>query len=144
MTTETLTKDFYTSRQAATILSVSLRTVQLWEKSGILTAWKTVGGHRRIEKTSIEKLLDKRSEQLEINNGDEQRSHQLSDGCLNVLVVEDEAVQSELYRIMFARWDFSQNVKFVSDGYKALIEIARINLILFLPILICLILMESK
>jgi len=125
VTTETLTKDFYTSRQAATILSVSLRTVQLWEKSGILTAWKTVGGHRRIEKTSIVKLLDKRSEQLEANKGDTHSSHESKTGSLNVLVVEDEAVQLELYRIMFARWDFSQNVKFVSDGYKALIEIGQ-------------------
>ncbi|MFV2055051.1 MAG: helix-turn-helix domain-containing protein, partial [Thiohalomonadales bacterium] len=107
MAIEILTKDFYTSRQAAKILSVSLRTVQLWEKSGILTAWKTAGGHRRIEKDSIKKLLDKRAEQLACNVTRASRTNTdvagLAHQDLRVLVVEDEVVQSELYRIMFAR-----------------------------------------
>lgn len=129
MTIETLTKDFYTSRQAAEILSVSLRTVQLWEKSGILTAWKTAGGHRRIERQSIEKLLEKRDEQLTTNEArvstDTVNTTGRSHDDLRVLVVEDELVQSELYRIMFARWGLTQNVKFVSDGFKALIEVGH-------------------
>lgn len=44
------------TREAAQILGVSLRTVQLWVDSGILLAWKTVGGHRRITLESVERL----------------------------------------------------------------------------------------
>lgn len=55
------TKDqnnFVTTREAASLLSVSLRTIQLWVESGVLKAWKTVGGHRRIPRTAIAKLLE--------------------------------------------------------------------------------------
>ncbi|WP_434089560.1 MerR family transcriptional regulator [Neopusillimonas aromaticivorans] len=36
------------TREAADRLGVSVRTVQLWVESGVLDAWKTPGGHRRI------------------------------------------------------------------------------------------------
>lgn len=50
-------KTFCTTREAAEILGVSLRTAQLWTESGLLKAWKTDGGHRRISRESIECLL---------------------------------------------------------------------------------------
>ena len=51
-----------TTRQAATLLNVSVRTVQLWVESGALQAWKTAGGHRRISVRSIQQLLDEKEE----------------------------------------------------------------------------------
>ena len=39
---------YITSRQAASQLGLSLRTIQLWVENGVLSAWKTAGGHRRI------------------------------------------------------------------------------------------------
>lgn len=42
--------------EAAKILGVSPKTVQLWVDAGILAAWKTVGGHRRVTLESVEKL----------------------------------------------------------------------------------------
>lgn len=42
--------------EAAKILGVSPRTIQSWVDNGILTAWKTVGGHRRITLESVERL----------------------------------------------------------------------------------------
>lgn len=47
----------YSTREASELLGVSLRTVQLWVDSGILQAWKTAGGHRRISSTSVDALL---------------------------------------------------------------------------------------
>lgn len=47
----------YSTREASEILGVSLRTVQLWVDGGILEAWKTAGGHRRISRASVEALL---------------------------------------------------------------------------------------
>ena len=32
------------TRQAATLLGVSVRTIQLWVEQGLLSAWKTPGG----------------------------------------------------------------------------------------------------
>ncbi|MGD9786944.1 MAG: helix-turn-helix domain-containing protein [Sulfuricellaceae bacterium] len=42
--------------EAAKILGVSPRTIQSWVDNGILTAWKTVGGHRRITLESVNRL----------------------------------------------------------------------------------------
>lgn len=41
------------------MLGVSVATVQLWVESGLLDAWKTRGGHRRVQRASIERLLHK-------------------------------------------------------------------------------------
>ena len=49
---------YCTTREAAEMLGVSLTTAQLWVESGLLDAWKTEGGHRRIHRTSVQRLLD--------------------------------------------------------------------------------------
>jgi excisionase family DNA binding protein len=48
------------TRQAAKLLGVSVRTIQLWVEQGLLSAWKTPGGHRRIVQQSLLSLLNKR------------------------------------------------------------------------------------
>ena len=50
------TQPLYSTREVARLLGVSLKTVQLWVDNGILDAWKTVGGHRRITFESVERL----------------------------------------------------------------------------------------
>lgn len=45
-----------TTREAATRLGVSLRTVQLWVEASILPAARTPGGHRRIPYNAVEAL----------------------------------------------------------------------------------------
>lgn len=47
-----------TTAQAARILGVSVRTVQLWVEGGTLTSWKTPGGHRRIRSNDVLALLN--------------------------------------------------------------------------------------
>lgn len=46
------------TREVANLLGISVRTAQLWVEEGRLNAWKTPGGHRRILRESVEKLLD--------------------------------------------------------------------------------------
>ncbi len=50
-------KTFCTTAEAAQRLGVSIRTVQIWSETGLLEAWKTEGGHRRITLDSLERLL---------------------------------------------------------------------------------------
>ncbi|MGD9786945.1 MAG: helix-turn-helix domain-containing protein [Sulfuricellaceae bacterium] len=47
---------FCSTTEAARILGVSIRTVQAWVDKGALTAWKTVGGHRRVLLESVNRL----------------------------------------------------------------------------------------
>ena len=53
----TVEKSFCTTRQAADLLGVSVGTVQLWVENGLLKAWKTAGGHRRVIRDSVDALL---------------------------------------------------------------------------------------
>ncbi len=45
------------TREAAEILGVSLRTIQVWVDNGILDAWKTAGGHRRVSLRSVGRVM---------------------------------------------------------------------------------------
>ncbi|SOZ99941.1 conserved hypothetical protein, DNA_binding motif [Cupriavidus taiwanensis] len=50
-------KPYYSTRTAAKLLNVSLGTVQKMVERGELGAWKTNGGHRRIHKETVHRLL---------------------------------------------------------------------------------------
>lgn len=53
--TTTNASDTFTTREAASRLGVSLRTVQLWTESGVLDAWKTPGGHPRVLNAAVDR-----------------------------------------------------------------------------------------
>ncbi|XVJ69915.1 MAG: excisionase family DNA-binding protein [Rhizobacter sp.] len=53
----------YSTVEIARRLGVSIQTVQRWVDSGKLKAWKTLGGHRRIDAESAEALLATRGYQ---------------------------------------------------------------------------------
>ncbi|MDP1870696.1 MAG: response regulator [Gallionella sp.] len=111
-------KTFCTTREAAELLSVSLRTAQLWSESGLLEAWKTDGGHRRISRLSIERLLAKPSvRQLDNTNKTPE--------ALKILVVEDDPVLRRLYEINIQRWPIPILFTSANDGYEALIRIGN-------------------
>ena len=108
--------EFVTTREAATSLSVSLRTVQLWVESGVLTAWKTAGGHRRIPRTAINKLLHQ--QQAELNNEE-------SSKICKILIVEDEKELSGMYKVHINSWGLNCQVLTAKDGYEGLLEIGQ-------------------
>lgn len=110
------TEAFLTSRAAAQQLGVSLRTVQLWVESGVLSAWKTAGGHRRIARHSVNKLLQKQNAATE-QSVDEQ--------IFTVVVVEDEPVQLQLYEMKFQEWSLPINLITATNGFDGLLEIGR-------------------
>lgn len=60
MTTDAQSARTCSTREAARLLGVSVRTAQLWVEDGRLQAWKTPGGHRRILMGSVGRLLEER------------------------------------------------------------------------------------
>ena len=88
-------QDVCSTREAADRLGVSLRTVQLWSEAGVLRAWKTAGGHRRILVSSVDELLQQR--------------HPLPVGPASshyqVLIVEDEPDFRRLFERHLLSWD---------------------------------------
>ncbi len=114
------TKDFYTTHEAAKLLEVTPRTVQLWCEKGVLACRRTIGGHRRILRASIENMLPAavlpRSIELPLQA-------QVAPEHLRILVVEDDSALSRLYRIQLARWDFRPIVTTVENGFEALVRL---------------------
>jgi excisionase family DNA binding protein len=103
---------FYTTREAANKLGVSVTTIQLWVESGVLSAWKTAGGHRRIPREAIEVMLAGQQSAA----AEEQAHHAHS-----VVIVEDEPVQREMYRIKFAEWKLPVNLYLAANGFEGLV-----------------------
>lgn len=53
--------EILTTRATAELLGVAVSTAQQWVESGTLKSWKTPGGHRRIPRSEVMKLLESRA-----------------------------------------------------------------------------------
>lgn len=124
-------RGFCTTREAAKALGISLRTAQLWVEGGILDAWKTEGGHRRISVASIERLRSGQRPNMPANGGPAAVPAPSTAGSdarmsrLRVVVVEDDKVLLKLYKITVGRWNLPIDLECVSNGYDALLAIGR-------------------
>lgn len=116
-------KSFCTTREAATLLGVSVGTVQLWVESGLLQAWKTAGGHRRVHRDSVENLLHKKPAQQPSEAAPAAPATGLP--RLNVLVVDDDAALLRLYETNISRWPMAPEVTVVNNAVTALLIIGR-------------------
>ena len=117
--------DVLSTREAAEQLGVALRTVQLWVESGVLPAWKTAGGHRRISRVAVERLIGERRAAL---SGDTQPAALQpagGDARLRVMVVEDEPELLRLFTMVIAGWDLPIDVTPASDGFEALLRMGQ-------------------
>jgi len=119
MNAPTVEKSFCTTREAAVLLGVSVGTVQLWVESGLLQAWKTAGGHRRVIRDSVERLLRKVPPAAVV--------HEVSEGDkrLSILVVEDDASLLRLYQARMAAWPMAPLVSACNNGFAALLAMGR-------------------
>jgi excisionase family DNA binding protein len=107
-------KKYCTSKQAASLLDVTTRTIQLWSESGILLAWKTAGGHRRFNLADIEIF----KEQLKQTNKEPAQNR-----VVRILVIEDEPDLIMLYKIAIKDWDLPIILETAMDGFEGLIQI---------------------
>jgi excisionase family DNA binding protein len=113
--------DFCSTKEAATMLGVSHRTVQLWVESGVLQAWKTAGGHRRIALASVNRLVDQRS--LAIAPA----AHDGASLERKVLLVDDDATLLRLYELEIDGWGMPLDVLKANNGFEALIKIGEVK-----------------
>jgi excisionase family DNA binding protein len=104
------------TRQAAAMLGVSHRTVQLWVESGTLQAWKTAGGHRRIALSSIERHVERRRQAM---------LERAAPARYKVLLVDDDPSTVALYETAMSGWDIALDVVRAGNGFEALIRIGE-------------------
>jgi excisionase family DNA binding protein len=112
-----MVENYYTTRDAARILGISLRTAQQWLEKGYLKGWKTSGGHRRILRSSVTRLLASRGP-VELAP--------VAPQSLQVLVVEDNETLLKLYRLQIARWKFPVLLYTAANGYEALVMVGKV------------------
>jgi len=106
--------DYVTSVQAAKALGVAVSTIQKWTAEGKLEYWRTAGGHRRIPKAALERLV------LDLGNrpasGDGPAGYRVS-------IVEDDPVILQLYASAIRSWNLPVVVECFSNAFDALIAI---------------------
>ena len=110
---------FCSTKEAARLLGVSHRTVQLWVENGSLQAWKTAGGHRRITMESINKRVGARQDAIGMPAAAVDTGPQLK----KVLMVDDDRTLLRLYELEMEGWDMPLTVMKAYDGFEALIQI---------------------
>lgn len=112
-------RNFYTTGQAAQLLGVCLRTVQLWVEDGQIDSWKTAGGHRRLSKDSVNALIDKaRLDATPEASPD-------TTGQPSILIVEDSKSHTRLLHQFILSTLPDARISEAADGYEALIALGR-------------------
>lgn len=109
---------YVSTREAALLLSISLRTAQLWVEQGVLLAWKTTGGHRRILLDSVEKILIARKS-LAISKAD------ASTAKLKIALVEDDIDLLKLLEITISGYKEPTEIQTATDGFRGLVMIGE-------------------
>lgn len=116
--------DVLSTREAAERLGVALRTIQLWVEAGVLPAWKTAGGHRRISRQAVERLMGQRRIALSDDSTYLPAVGQ-ADARLRVMVVEDEPELLRLFVMMIDSWELPVIVTPAGNGFEALLLIGQ-------------------
>ncbi|MBX3634607.1 MAG: helix-turn-helix domain-containing protein [Rubrivivax sp.] len=100
------------TREAADALGISVPSVQRWVDAGLLKAWRTAGGHRRIDRASIEALLRRRGDAA---------PEQV------VVVVDDSADDRDLLgELVRSVWPAAELHSF-DNGFDGLVAIGRLR-----------------
>jgi excisionase family DNA binding protein len=122
MSSQVSSDGFCTSREAARLLNVSVKTAQSWVENGMLQAWKTPGGHRRITRKSVEDLLVARHKVLK-----QVPAAQRARGAapLHLMIVEDDKQVRRLYELTISQWGLPLQMTMACDGFEALLRIGQ-------------------
>jgi len=116
--------EFVSTREAAQMLGVALRTVQLWVEAGVLTAWKTAGGHRRVVRASVEALLQQKAAALAAVPA-ASKGMRTAPASFRLLVIEDEPALLKMYSMYVNNWKLPNELLTASDGFEGLLRIGE-------------------
>lgn len=116
----TANADVMTTREAGETLGVAVRTVQLWVEAGVLPAWRTAGGHRRIARSAVDKLMAERQSDLGVNG-----SVSPAQPGLKLLLVEDDPVLLLLFSGVVASWSFPVELITATNGFEGLVRMGE-------------------
>jgi len=115
-------KKFISTKESAELLNISIRTAQLWASKGILPAWRTAGGHCKVLRSGVDKILSERQSLSDNFKKDLKRENIEQDNYLKILVIEDDILFHEFYKIWVEECDTPIKLFTASNGYEGLIQ----------------------
>ena len=107
------------------MLGVSHRTVQLWVEGGVLQAWKTAGGHRRILVSSVQRLVAQRNQAVANGQPASSAPAQPPARGRRIVMADDDATLLRLYELELSGWGLDAELIKARDGFDALIKIGE-------------------
>jgi excisionase family DNA binding protein len=107
---KTPVKDTYSTHDVAKICCVTPTTVIRWIEDGLIPAFKTVGGHRRVRREDLEKVCRDRGIPFNVPTGTE---------VGRILVVDDEPVVLDLVRDVVKELSHKFEVEVAKDAFDA-------------------------
>ncbi|MBL0730590.1 response regulator [Piscinibacter sp. HJYY11] len=114
----------YSTIDVAKRLGISLQTVQRWVDSGRLKAWKTPGGHRRIDARSAEALFAQHEQAAGVDEPTVSPAP-ASPRPVGVVVVDDDVVDRELLATLVQAALPGALLRVASNGFQGLVMIAK-------------------
>jgi excisionase family DNA binding protein len=109
-TRPTPAKDTYSTHDVAKICCVTPTTVIRWIEDGLIPAFKTVGGHRRVRREDLERVCRDRG--IPFEEGSETEVGR-------ILVIDDEPVVLDLVRDVVKELDHKFDVEVAKDAFDA-------------------------
>jgi excisionase family DNA binding protein len=108
----------YSTAEVARRLGVSTPTVQRWVDAGHLRAWKTVGGHRRIEAESAERLFAARDNMPLVDGS-------AAAAPISVMVVDDNPDDRDILVVLVQTALPDARIHVAENGFQALVSIGQ-------------------
>lgn len=104
----------YTTGEIATICHVTINAVKKWIASGKLVAFRTPGGHFRINKGDFQTFLERFKLDIKQEAFPEKK---------RVLIIDDETAVVEFIKGAIEAMEMGYVVETAGDGYDALIKV---------------------
>src|SRR5210317_1469269 len=108
-------EDVLTVFKASQICNVSAKTIINWIDSGHIKAYKTVGGHRRINRSDLEYFMKKQGIPIPAQEKDGFKK--------KILVVDDDPIIVETIVQALEEDEFDYEVISASDGFEAGLQV---------------------
>lgn len=114
----------YTTQEAARLLGLAVRSVQLMVDRGELQAWKTPGGHRRIDPASVAAWQARQQGTLPAAAGP-RRTAETVPRALRILLIEDSVHYQNLIGLLVRRALPEAEFQVASDGIVGLAQVGQ-------------------
>lgn len=116
--------EHFSTTEAAKLLGLAVRSVQLMVDRGELQAWRTPGGHRRITRDSIQQVRQSQGMGMPTLQGVDASPAPLAQGhsqALSVLLIEDSAHYQNLVGLLLRQKFPDVQLRVANDGIIGLV-----------------------